>query len=96
MLFRSVSQSRYDQFLRAVKHWTDSFVSGQVRVGVFLNSIQDDALTYCKNKDRMEEWFEFIQDFVSEGNSERYSNDTSDSGDVIEIDDDPNQPQVDY
>ena len=44
----------------------------------------------------MEEWFEFIQDFVSEGNSERYSNDTSDSGDVIEIDDDPNQPQVDY
>lgn len=79
------------QFLRAVKHWTDKFVSGEARVGIFLNSLQDDAHSFCKNKDRMDEWFEFIQDFISEGASDRYP-DSNTSGEVIEIDD-PNQPE---
>lgn len=78
------------QFLRSVKHWTDQFVSGNCKVGILLNSIQDDAHSFCKNKDRMDEWFEFIQDFVSEGASERNHSDSS-SDDVIEID--PNQPE---
>lgn len=68
-----------DQFLRAVKHWTDSFVSGEVKLGIFLNSIQDDAHTYCRNKNRMDEWEEFIQDFVGGSESEE-------SADVIDVD----------
>lgn len=83
---KNVPDFHTSQFLRSVKHWTDTFISGGVRVGVFLNSIQDDAHSYCKSKDRMDEWFEFIQDFVSEGNSER-RDDSSSSGDLIEIDD---------
>lgn len=79
------------QFLRAVKHWTDKFISGEVRVGIFLNSLQDDAHSYCKSKDRMDEWFQFIQDFISEGASDHYPDDSS-SGDLIEIDH-PNQPE---
>jgi len=79
------------QFLRAVKHWTDSFVSGEIRVGIFINSIQVEAHTYCNAKGRVDEWFEFIQDFVSEGASDHHPDDSS-SGDLIEIDD-PNQPE---
>lgn len=77
------------QFLRSIKHWTDSFISGETRIGVFLNSIQDDAYSYCKAKNRMDEWSEFIQDYVSEDYSES-SDDSSSSGDAIEIDG-PNQ-----
>lgn len=75
-----------EQFLRAVKHWTDLYVSGEIKVGIFLNSIQDDSYRFCKSKDRMDEWEEFIQDYMSVGDSEYQGEEGSSSGEVIDVD----------
>lgn len=76
-----------EQFLRSVKHWTDSFVSGEVKVGIFLNSIQDDAHSFCRHKQRMGEWEDFLKDFIS-SDEEMSQESQSSSGEVIDVDDD--------
>lgn len=69
-----------EQFLRAVKHWTDQFVAGGIKLGIFLNSIQDDAQSYCKQTNRLDEWNEFIQDFMDEDSMD------ASSGEIIDED----------
>lgn len=77
---KKVNDFPTEQFLRAVKHWTDSFVAGEIKVGIFLNSLQDEAHSFCKSKFRFDEWEEFIQDFMEEDDQ------SSGSHDIISID----------
>lgn len=71
-----------EQLLRSIKHWTDTFIAGEIKVGIFINSIQDDVYRYCQAKNRMDEWTEFIEDYVSV-----HSNDESESsGEIIDLD----------
>jgi len=72
-----------EQFLRSVKHWTDTFISGEIKVGIFMNSIQDDAFRYCQSKNRLEEWAEFMEDYTSVNNDD-YEEESS--GEVIDVD----------
>lgn len=73
------------QFLRAIKHWTDCFIDSKIKVGIFLNSIQDEAHTYCTRKNRGDEWFEFIRDF---------SECSEDLDESFEDDDDDDDPRI--
>lgn len=71
-----------EQFLRAVKHWTDQFISGEIRVGIFINSIQDESQLFCKQKNREDEWEEFLRDFIDDDDDHM----SQSSGEVIDVD----------
>lgn len=70
-----------EQFLRSIKHWTDTFIAGEIKVGIFINSIQDDVYRYCQAKNRLDEWAEFTEDYTSFRSEEDES-----SAEIIDLD----------
>lgn len=70
-----------EQLLRSIKHWTDTFIAGEIKVGIFINSIQDDVYRYCQAKNRLDEWAEFTEDYTSFQSEEDES-----SAEIIDVD----------
>lgn len=70
-----------EQFIRSIKHWTDTFISGEIKVPMFLESLERDTYTFCHAKGRIDEFDECNPETDSV-----YYDEEESSGDIIDVD----------